>query len=85
MDEFDASAAEANSGLRDHVGARAELDAVSDEVVGLVELLDGLSRYRFGRDAEMLAVWESARHVVSGAQVDAKGTTPVAGEVKPAA
>jgi hypothetical protein len=57
----DASVAETNEGRRGHIGARAELDAVSDEVMQLVGMLDGLNRYRFGRDAEMLAAWESAR------------------------
>ena len=30
------------------MGAVAELQAVSDEVMQLVEMLDGLNRYRFG-------------------------------------
>ncbi|MEO7986782.1 MAG: hypothetical protein ABI766_09635, partial [Gemmatimonadales bacterium] len=37
VDDFDASVAESNEGRRDHVGARAELKAVSDEVMRLVE------------------------------------------------
>jgi hypothetical protein len=87
VDQLDASLAETNLGKRDHVGARAELKAVSDEVTRLVELLDGLNRYRFGRDAEMLAAWERARRVVSRARSDGKEEPPdaPAGEVKPAA
>lgn len=86
VEEFDASVAETNGGLRDHIGARAELDAVSDEVMRLVELLDGLNRYRFGQDPELLAVWESARHVVTGPQPEEKPAVPAGpGEVKPAA
>jgi hypothetical protein len=94
VDEFDASVANTNAGLRDHLGARAELDEVSDEVMKLVELLDGLNRYRFLQDPEMLAVWDSARHVVTGPQAE-KEENPVPsptgpaqagpGEVKPAA
>ena len=74
-------------GRRDHVGARAELDAVSDEVLHLVELLDGLNRYRFGGGAELRAAWESARKVVAGPRTEPKEAPPAppAGEVKPAA
>ena len=84
VDQFDASVGETNEGRRGHVGARAELDAVSDEVMQLVEMLDGLNRYRFGREAEMLAAWNSARHVVVGPRVE-KEEAPPAGEVKPGA
>ena len=84
VDQFDASVAETNEGRRGHVGARAELDAVSDEVMQLVEMLDGLNRYRFGREAELLAAWERARHVV-GPRAEGKEEPPPAGEVKPAA
>jgi hypothetical protein len=53
--QFDASVVESNEGRRDHVGARAELKSARDEVMQLVELLNGLNRYRFGGDAEMRA------------------------------
>jgi hypothetical protein len=64
LDAFDTSVAESNEGRREHVGARAELDAVSDQVMKLVERLDGLNRYRFAGNAELKAAWESARRVV---------------------
>jgi len=84
VDQFDALVAETNEGRRGHVGASAELDAVSDEVMQLVGMLDGLNRYRFAREAELLAAWESARHVVVGPR-QGKDEAPPAGEVKPAA
>ena len=74
--EFDASVAETNSGRQDHILAGAELRTVSEEVVQLVEMMDGLNRYRFQKEPQLLVAWESAKHVVSG---------PQAGEVKPAA
>lgn len=47
----------------------------------LVEVLDGLNRYRYLRDPEMLAVWGSARHVVVGPHAEEKEEEPsVAGE-----
>jgi hypothetical protein len=90
VDDFDASVVESNQGRRAHVGARAELKAVSDEVMRLVSLLDGLNRYRFSGNAEMRAAWESARNVVSGPSTaeeePAEGVAPtVEGEVRPAA
>jgi hypothetical protein len=63
--EFDRSVVQSNEGRREHVGARAELKAVSDEVMRLVAMLDGLNRYRFGGKAELLAAWGSARNMVT--------------------
>ena len=89
VDEFDASLAGSNEGRRDHVGARADLKAVSDEVMQLIEMLDGLNRYRFGGNAELRAAWESARKVVTGprpAEEEPSAAAPKAeGEVRPAA
>src|SRR5439155_9274967 len=84
VEQFDASVAETNEGRRDHVGARAELDAVSDEGMQLVELLDGLKRYRLGGDAELRAARESARKVVAGRRTEPKEAPPAppAGEEK---
>jgi hypothetical protein len=90
--ELEASIDETSDGLRSHVGASAELEAVSDEVMRLVEVLDGFNRYRFSGDADLLAEWENARHVVAGprAKVEPADGTPTqpttpTGEVRPAA
>ncbi len=89
VDDLDASVVDSNQGRRAHVGARAELKAVSDEVMRLVRLLDGLNRYRFSGNAELRAAWESARNVVSGpspAEEPAEDQRPTqGGEVRPAA
>jgi hypothetical protein len=66
VNEFDGSVVVSNEGRRDHVGASAELRAVSDDVVHLVAVLDGLNRYRFSGNAELRAAWESARSVTKG-------------------
>ena len=71
VDEFDASVAETNSGLQGHILARAELDSLSEEVMLLVGMLDGINQYRFEKEPEVLVAWESAKHVVSGPQVEA--------------
>jgi hypothetical protein len=93
--EFDSSVAETTGGTQDHVLARAELDELSDEVTRLVGLLDGINRYRFEREPQKLIAWDSAKHVVVGPQVVAKGEDPGTpppgpvqagpGEVQPAA
>jgi hypothetical protein len=86
--DLDASVEESNEGRRDHVGARADLKAVSDEVMKLVEMFDGLNRYRFSGKAELLAAWESARKVVVGprpAEEPQVETPKTEGEVRPAA
>jgi hypothetical protein len=59
------------------VGAVAELRAVSDEVMQLVDMLDGLNRYRFGGNAELTAAWKSARNVVAGPAAES-GERPAA-------
>jgi hypothetical protein len=84
VEEFDGSLAQSNEGRRGHVGAVAELQAVSDEVMRLVEMLDGLNRYRLAGSAELLAAWESARNVVAEARA-AEVPEPPAGDVRPAA
>jgi len=53
----------ANAGRRDHVGARADLTAVADEIMEVVRLLDGLNRARFASTPDLLAAWDSARNV----------------------
>jgi hypothetical protein len=86
--EFDASLAETDDGKQSHVAARAEMKALSDEIMRLVGMLDGFNRYRFHRDPELIVAWESAKHVVSGPQPkEAEPTTiPVPPVVeKPAA
>ncbi len=57
----------------------------------LVGMLDGLSRYRFEGNAELLAAWESARKVVGEPRslavptVPPEGVTPPEGDVGAAA
>jgi hypothetical protein len=90
VDEFDASVAASNDGLLGHVMARAALKRVSDEIMQLVEIMDGINRYRFVGQPELMAAWESAKHVVTGPQTaEEKAEDGPAesgpGEVKPAA
>jgi hypothetical protein len=53
------------AGFLAHVGASAGLRAVADEVVQVLRVMDGLNRYRFMNDAELLAAWDSASNVLA--------------------
>jgi len=52
------------AGRREHVGASADLQAVAADIVEQVRVLDGLVRYRFGDNAELMGAWASARNVL---------------------
>lgn len=84
--EFDASLQETDDGKQSHVAARAEMKTLSDEIMRLVGMLDGFNRYRFHHDPELIVAWESAKHVVSGAQAkETEPTSPVQAGLEPAA
>jgi hypothetical protein len=84
LDRFETTLNEQHSGRAAHVGARAELDAVTAEIMQLVQQLDALNRFRFKNDAEALGAWRSARNVAW--PLNGRGEGPAeAGAVKPAA
>jgi hypothetical protein len=64
LDRFEQALNEKHNGRAAHVGARAELEAVTAEIMLLVKQLDALNRFHFRKDAESLAAWKSARDVV---------------------
>jgi len=89
--QLDQATAEADEGRRAHVGASADLEVVSHDLMKLVKVMDGLNRFRFADVAEKLAAWESASKVISRSRAvrdqarPAEGTTPpVARQITPA-
>jgi hypothetical protein len=64
LGEFEKTLEATREGRRNHVGASADLQAVAAEIAEQVRLLDGLVRYRFGDNAELMGAWASARNVV---------------------
>lgn len=38
---------------------------MADEVVQIVNVMDGLNRFRFAKEGELLAAWESASNVLA--------------------
>jgi len=64
LDQFDQAVERGAEGRRIHIGAGANLEAVSDEVVQIVRLLDGYNRYRFATEPNLLAAWTAACNVI---------------------
>jgi uncharacterized protein YicC (UPF0701 family) len=97
LDEFDQAMQEGSEGRAAHVGARAKLETIANEVVQIVRVLDALNRFRFAEDAELMAAWESISNVLgparraNGSETEpeptpgTEGEPNAGGEVKPAA
>ncbi len=64
LGEFEQTIEATRAAKREHIGASADLEAVAAEVAEQVKVLDGLVRYRFGDDAELMGAWASARNVL---------------------
>lgn len=74
--ELEKSLEATRTGRRDHVGASADLEAITVEIKEQVQLLDGLVRYRFGNDAELMGAWRSARNVAGPFKSHGEAETP---------
>jgi len=89
--QFDEVTASGSAGRTDHIGARADLEAIAGEVLDLVELLNTFNLYRFRNDAELTPAWLSAREVLGPRRSKPVvpptegGVTPPSGEIAPAA
>ena len=61
LGEFEKTLEASREGRRNHVGASADLKAVAAEIKEQVRVLDGMVRYRFGEDAELMGgqAWRS--------------------------
>jgi hypothetical protein len=82
LEEFEQTLEATRAARREHVGASGDLRAVASEITEQVLLLDGLVRYRFGDDAELMTAWASARNVL-GPFRSKNGTEPGPGETPP--
>ena len=84
LDRFDQTLNDKHNGRAAHVGARAELEAVTSDLMLIIRQLDALNRFFFRKNAESLAAWKSARDVAWPAPE--KEAPPVSGDAqKPAA
>lgn len=64
LNEFEQTLEVTRAARLDHVGATGDLRAVLAEISAQVRVLDGLVRYRFGDNQELMSAWASARNVV---------------------
>ena len=89
VDDFEAMSETARTARRDHIGARVDLEVITAELKEQVRLLDGITRYRFGGDAEMMAEWNAAKQMlrvpIPPVAPVTPAPTPPAGEVEKAA
>lgn len=69
--EFEAASAASRAGRRDHVGAQVDLAGITLEITERIRLLDGLVRYRFRKDGELLGAWMSVSNVPNPSRVKA--------------
>jgi hypothetical protein len=74
LDRFEQSLDDKHNGRAAHVGARAELEAVTAEIMLVVRQLDALGRFRSRNNAESLAAWKSARDVACRCRWGRKST-----------
>jgi hypothetical protein len=82
IEEFEQTLEATRAGRREHVGASADLRAVMAEISEQLRVLDGVVRYRFGNNAELMGAWASV-HSIFGPSRSSPPETP--GIVKPAA
>ena len=64
IEEFERTLEATRAGRHEHVGASADLRAVMAEISEQAKVLDGIVRYRFGDNAELMGAWASAHSVV---------------------
>ena len=84
--QFETAIEAANTGRRDHIGARADLEVITTELLEQIKVLDGITRYRFGMSPEMMAEWNAVRRVLGVSKpVDDGANPPKSGGVAPAA
>ena len=80
ISKFETALEAIRTARRDHIGARVDLDTITAELVDQVKVLDGITRYRFGDDPEVMAEWHAAKRVSGAGQGGAKSTPSTTGE-----
>lgn len=83
--EFEQTLDVSREGRRQHVGARAELEAVEAEILKQVRVLDGLMHYRFKANADLMGEWASARNVLGPFRSKVQPPPPAQGGQTPKA
>ncbi len=76
LDRIDTTEEAKEAGRNAQVGATADLDKVTGEIMRLLRQLDRLNRHRFRGDAELLAAWKRARNLPLPAREKPEPTAP---------
>ena len=82
--EFETVSESARTARLGHIGARADLEEATAELTSLVKLLDGINRWRFGKEPELLVEWNAAKRVLGGSSSRVSPPPVGDGEVPPA-
>ena len=85
VSEFETASEAQRTARRDHIGAREDLEVITAELVKEVNVLDGVTRYRFGKDREVMAEWSAARQILGLPQEAATPPAAPTGDVEKAA
>ena len=64
VDQFEQTVEASQAAKRAHIGATADLWAVTAEITEQLKVLEGVVRYRFGDNAELMGAWNAARNVL---------------------
>ena len=63
--EFETVVEAARAARLEHIGARADLEEASRDILEQVQVLDGINRWRFGNEPELLVEWNAAKRLPS--------------------
>lgn len=91
VDEFESATLAGAKGRSGHVGARVDLDKVSAELLGIVELLSTFNLYRFRSDPQLTAEWQNVTSMIGPFRARPEvaapppGSSPSSGSIAPAA
>jgi len=90
LDQIEQETAASGEGRREHIGARVDLEAVAEEVVKVASLFNSFYRFKYNKEPELKAAWDSARKVLGPVRVRRSrakqdGTTPPEAGSAPAA
>lgn len=83
--EFETAVERKDAARRNHIGARVDLEDITAELVEQINVLDGVTRYRFGKDPEVMAEWKAARQILGQPLVQGTPVTAGSGKVTQAA
>ena len=87
--EFEIILEAVRTARREHIGARVDLGVITVELQKVVKVLDGITRYRFGMNPEMMAEWGAVKQVLGrsarGRVTPEAGGSSTPGGIAPAA